>query len=160
MMMNSKQMKNSVAMVVMAAALAAGAAWAADRGTAKEAEALVKKGVAFIKANGKDKGYAEITNKQGQFVDRDMYLIVLQMDGMMLANGTNAKLVGLNRMDSQVFDGKFAIREMIEASKSKNGSWTEYKYSDPVTRKVLEKANYCEHLETSIIVCGGYFKPN
>ena len=124
--MKSKQMKNVVAMVVMAAAALAGAAaWAADRGTAKEAEALVKKGIAYIKANGKDKGYAEINNKQGQFVDRDLYLIVLRMDGTMLANGANAKLIGLNRMDSQVFEGKFAIREMIEASKSKNGTWTE-----------------------------------
>jgi cytochrome c len=158
--MISKHVKNGVAMVVVAAAtLAGGGAWAADRGTAKEVEAMVKKGIAFIKANGKDKGYAEITNKQGQFIDRDMYLIVLQIDGMMLANGTNAKLVGLNRMDSQVFDGKYAIREMIEASKSKNGSWTEYKYSDPVTRKVLDKANYCERLDPSTIVCGGYFKP-
>ena len=157
--MNSKQIKNGVAIVAMAAAaLAASAGWAADRGTAKEAEALVKKGIAYIKANGKDKGYAEITNKQGQFVDRDLYLIVLNVDGTMLANGLNAKLVGLNRMDSQVFDGKFAIREMIEASKSKNGSWTEYKYSDPVTRKVLDKANYCERLEPSTLVCGGYYK--
>jgi signal transduction histidine kinase len=156
--MKSKQMKNVVAMVVIAAALAGGAAWAADRGTAKEAEALVKKGIAYIKANGKDKGYAEISNKQGQFVDRDLYLIVLQVDGTMLANGANAKLIGLNRMDSQVMDGKFAIREMIEASKSKNGSWTEYKYSDPVTRKVMDKANYCERLDPTTLVCGGYYK--
>lgn len=157
--MRSKEVKIGAAMVAMAvAALVGGAAWAADRGTAKEAEAMVKKGIAYIKANGKDKGYAEITNKKGQFVDRDMYLIVLQADGTMLANGANAKLVGLNRMDSQVFDGKFAIREMIEAAKSKNGTWTEYKYSDPVTHKVLDKANYCERLEPSTLVCGGYYK--
>ncbi len=157
--MKSKQMRNAAATIVMtAAALAGGATWSADRGTAKEAEALVKKGIAYIKANGKDKGYAEITNKHGQFVDRDLYLIVLQIDGTMLANGANAKLVGLNRMDSQVFDGKFAVREMIEASKSRNGTWTEYKYSDPVTRKVMDKANYCERLDPSTLVCGGYFK--
>jgi hypothetical protein len=28
-----------------------------------------------------------------------------------------------------------------------------------VTRKVLDKANYCERLDPSTIVCGGYFKP-
>ena len=32
-----------------------------------EAIAMVKKGVAYIKGNGRDKGYAEITNKKGQF---------------------------------------------------------------------------------------------
>jgi cytochrome c len=154
----SKQITNVVAIAAMAAALAGGAAWAADRGTAKEAEALVKKGIAYIKANGKDKGYAEITNKQGQFVDRDLYLIVLSMDGTMLAHGVNPKLVGLNRMDSQMVDGKFGVREMIESSKVKSGTWTEFKYSDPISRKVMDKVNYCERLDSSAIVCAGYYK--
>ena len=42
--------------LVMSAALATGAAWAAEAVTSKEAEAMVKKGVAYIKANGKEKG--------------------------------------------------------------------------------------------------------
>jgi signal transduction histidine kinase len=158
--MKGKVMRNAVVLAAMAAVAFAGqAAWAAEKGTAKEAEALVKKGIAFIKANGKDKGYAEITSRQGQFVDRDLYLIVLNADGMMLANGANAKLVGLNRMDSKTIDGKFAVRDMIEAAKTKNGTWTEYKYSDPTTKKFQDKANYCEHLEADVLVCGGYYKP-
>ena len=70
--MNRNCMKNGVVMAtIAAAALAGGAAWAAESVTPKEAEAMVKKGLAFVKANGKDKGYAEITNKSGQFIDRD-----------------------------------------------------------------------------------------
>ena len=42
------------------------------KATAAEATTMVKKGVAFIKANGKDKGHAEISNKSGQFNDRDL----------------------------------------------------------------------------------------
>ena len=38
----------------------------ANNATAAEATAMVKKGVAFIKSSGKDKGYAEISNKAGQ----------------------------------------------------------------------------------------------
>jgi hypothetical protein len=67
----------------VAAALLAGAAlvtsaFAADekRVTPKEAEAMVKKGVAYIKANPRDKAMADITNKTGQFVDRELYLTV------------------------------------------------------------------------------------
>ena len=55
---------------------------AADKATADEATAMVKKGVAFIKANGKDKGYAEVSNRQGHFVDRDLYLVVYGLDGV------------------------------------------------------------------------------
>ena len=38
----------------------------ANNATAAEATAMVKKGVAFIKANGKEKAYAEMSNKSGQ----------------------------------------------------------------------------------------------
>jgi cytochrome c len=44
--------------------------------TQAEATAMVKKGVAFVKTSGKDKAYAEISNKAGQFTDRDLYLVV------------------------------------------------------------------------------------
>src|ERR1700733_9281371 len=40
----------------------------AGNATADEATAMVRKGVAFIKAEGTDKGYAEISNRQGRFV--------------------------------------------------------------------------------------------
>lgn len=46
-----------------------GAAQAADNGTAAEAEAMVKKAVAYIKANGPDKAYDEFTNGKS-FKDR------------------------------------------------------------------------------------------
>ena len=157
--MNYKAFRKVVVLAAAATVAFSGAmAYAADKASAKEAEAMVKKGVAFVKANGKDKGYAEITNKQGQFVDRDLYLIAVQTDGTMLANGYNEKLVGMNRMESKGVDGKFAIREMIDAAKAKNGTWTEYKYTDPLTKKPHDKAMYCEHLEESILVCGGIYK--
>ena len=49
----------------------AGTAHAADQGTAQEAEAMVKKAVAYIKANGPEKAYEEFTNGKS-FKDRDL----------------------------------------------------------------------------------------
>ena len=158
--MKSKQVKIAAAMVAMAvAAMVSGAACAADRGTAKEAEALVKKGIAFIKTNGKDKGLAEILNKQGQFVDRDLYLIALEVDGKVLAHGANEKMNGKVMLEFKDADGKEFVREMVESAKSKNGSWTEYKYTSPVSKKVEQKAMYCEHFDGQTLVCGGAYKP-
>lgn len=152
--------KVAVFAAMAAVAFSGATAWAAgEHVTTKEAEAMVKKGIAFIKANGKDKGYAEITSKEGQFRDRDLYLMVLKTDGTMLAHGANPKLVGLNRWDAKGIDGRYAAREMIEASKGKNGTWTEYKYTNPVTRKLEDKMQYCEHLDDSALVCGGVYKP-
>ena len=148
-----------VAMAVFAAAaLAGGASWAADKATAKEAEAMVKKGLAFIKANGKDKGYAEITNKSGQFTDRDLYLTVWGTDGKVWAHGANEKMVGKMLIDLKDTAGKAFVRERMEIAKSKPTLWQDYMYTNPVTKKVEPKSMYCERLDESTLVCGGIYK--
>ena len=62
-------------------------AFAADPVTKDEAVAMVTKAVAAIKAEGADKAYAEIDNPTGPFVDRDLYIVVCSLDGMVLAHG-------------------------------------------------------------------------
>lgn len=143
--------------LVMSAALATGAAWAAEAVTSKEAEAMVKKGVAYIKANGKEKGYAEITSKQSQFTDRDLYLVVYRLDGTPLAHGANEKMVGKNLIDLKDVDGKEFVRERVEMAKAKSSFWQDYKFTNPVSRKVEAKTMYCERLDDTA-VCGGIYK--
>ena len=140
-----------------AMAFACGAAWSADNATSKEAEAMVKKGVAFVKASGKDKGYAEITSKQSQFKDRDLYLVVYGLDGKVLAHGANEKMVGRNLIDLKDVDGKEFVRERTELGKAKPSFWQDYKFTNPVTKKVEPKQMYCERLDDTV-VCGGVYK--
>ena len=153
--MNSKQ---AVAVAVaMCAAFATGAAWAAaEHASAKEAEAMVKKGVAYIKANGTEKGYAEITSKQSQFRDRDLYLVVYGLDGKVWAHGANEKMVGKVLIDLKDIDGKEFVKERVELGKTKSSFWQDYKFTNPVTRKVEPKSMYCERLDETV-VCGGIY---
>src|SRR6185369_16966630 len=75
--------------LALALAMAFSPAHADGNATKDEAMAMVKKGVAFIRANGKDKGYAEISAKGGKFSDRDLYLVVYGLDGTVHAHGAN-----------------------------------------------------------------------
>lgn len=149
----------SLLAVAIALALGAGAVSAAgDAATAKEAEAMVKKGVAFIKANGKDKGFAEITRRDNaEFHDRDLYLAVHKLDGTCVAHGTNEKMVGKNFIDIKDIDGKEYIRERSEWGKTKASFWTDYKFVNPVSKKIEPKTAYCEKLD-DYVVCGGIYK--
>ena len=147
---------------VMAVALMAGAAfsmgaYAADKATAKEAEAMVKKGVAFIKANGKDSAYVAINGQQAQFKDRDLYLTAYTLDGTAVAHGANAKMVGRNLIDFKDVDGKEFIRERMVLAKAKGSFWQDYKFTNPVSKKIEAKSMYCERLD-DIVVCGGIYK--
>ncbi|MDL5034194.1 cache domain-containing protein [Pelomonas sp. APW6] len=133
-------------------------AHAADGGaTPEQAVAMVKKGVAYIKANGKQKGYAEITSKTGQFRYEDLYLVVYGLDGVVHAHGANEKMVGRNLIELKDVDGKAFVKERVEMGKSKPSFWQDYKFTNPENKKVEPKSMYCERLEETV-VCGGIYK--
>ena len=139
-------------------ALAATPALCAGTANRDDAAAMVKKGVAFIKASGVEKGYAEISDKQGRFVDRDLYLVVYGLDGKCLAHGANPKQIGRDLIDLTDIDGKYFVKERVTLAKSKPaGFWQEYKFTNPVSKKIEPKVMYCEKLgETA--VCGGVYQ--
>ena len=149
-------MKHHFIALATTLALAAAPAFASNA-TKDEAIAMVKKGIAFIKANGGEKGYAEVSNKTGQFKDRDLYLVVYGLDGKCLAHGANEKQIGKELIDLTDVDGKYFIKDRVGLARSKPaGFWQEYKFTNPVSKKVEPKAMYCEKLgETA--VCGGVY---
>jgi signal transduction histidine kinase len=134
-----------------------GMAWAATGATKDEAVAMVKKAVATIKAEGPDKAYKEIDDRNGQFVDRDLYIVVYGMDGMVLAHGADAKRIGTNQMNDKDADGKEFVKERIELAKTHDSFWQSYKFMNPVTKTVEPKQMYCERLEQTV-VCGGVYQ--
>jgi cytochrome c len=136
------------------AALAAGD----QRVTAKEAETLVKKGVAFIKANPRDKALAEISNNKDVWVDRELYLVVYAMDGTALAHGTSPKMIGKNMLDLRDADGREHIKERVETAKVKTSFWQDYRTLNRENKKIEPKSMYCERAN-DVIVCGGIYKP-
>jgi cytochrome c len=148
---------------VAAAALLAGVlagvnvATAAEFGTKDEAVAMVKKAVVFIKDQGPDKAYSEISNKSGPFIDRDLYVVVYGLDGKVLAHGANSKLIGKDLLDAQDVDGKPYVKERVELARAQPTFWQDYKFANPVSKKVEPKQMYCERVgETA--VCSGIYK--
>lgn len=129
---------------------------AADVVTKPEAEAMVKKALAYMKANGREKTFAEIDKKDGQFVDRDLYLTVYGLDGVVRAHGANTKMIGKNLMELKDVDGKAFVKERVEMAKKKAPFWQDYKFNNPVTSKIEPKTMYCVP-EEDIIVCGGVY---
>ncbi|MGE0725777.1 MAG: cache domain-containing protein [Alphaproteobacteria bacterium] len=137
--------------------LAVGQAAAESRATAPEAEAMVKKAVTFLRANGPEKAYATFTAKDAAFIDRDLYIIVYGLDGVVRAHGQNPKLVGKDLTEVQDVDGKFYVKERVELARSKGTFWQDYKFTNPLTKKIEPKTTYCERVE-EVVVCGGVYK--
>jgi len=136
-----------------------GTAFAADGGATKdEAVAMVKKGVAAIKAAGVDKTYAEISDKANTtWHHQDLYLTVYALDGSVKAHGANAKMIGKNLIELKDIDGKAFVKERMDLAKAHASFWQDYKFTNPVDKKIEPKSMYCERLDDTVI-CGGIYK--
>lgn len=136
----------------------AGLANAADQGTKDEAVAMVKKAIEFIKANGNDKAFEEITNPKGKFVDRDLYVVVYDMNAKCLAHGQKASMVGKELIDFKDSDGKEFYKERVELMKKQASAWQDYKFMNPVSKEIEPKSMYLERVGDLIVGCGVYSK--
>ena len=104
----------AVACLIAALGFAGGTASAAPPASKDEAVAMVKKAVAYIKTEGPDKAYPAIDDQAGQFVDRDLYVVVYQLDGKVLAHGADKARIGTNQIDAKDPDGKAFVKERVE----------------------------------------------
>ena len=129
---------------------------AADGANKDDAVAMVKKAVAFIKEDP-EKAYAAFTSKDAKFIDRDLYVVVYQLDGKVLAHGANEKFIGKDMSDAQDVDGKLYVKERIDMAQKQASFWQDYKFVNPVSKKVEPKQMYCEKLNNTA-VCAGIYK--
>ena len=119
---------------------------------------MVKKAVAAIKAEGTEKAYAEINAPNGPVQDGEIYTVVRGFDGMTLAHATNPKLIGKNMMEAQDVDGKYFAKGMAERGQKEVSFWYDFKFVNPVTKKIQVKDMYCESLSPTT-VCAGVYRP-
>lgn len=127
-----------------------------EYGTAAEAKALVAKAIKHMEAVGTEKAVKDFSDKSAGFVDRDLYVVVYTMEGRLLCHAHNPKMIGKDNLDMRDADGKEYVRERIETSKVRSGFWQEYKWTDPVTRKLLLKAMYTERYRDLLVSVGIY----
>ncbi len=132
-------------------------AWAGDVATKDEAVAMVKKGIAYLRAHGKDKLVAEVNAKNPMFVDRDLYLYVTEKRGQVLAHAMNPKLVGRDMGQLKDADGKEFVAEIIKISESGKPGWVEYRWPNPITKQVDDKITYVDAAE-GLTFCAGVYK--
>lgn len=129
---------------------------AADHGSAKDAEALVAKAVAHLKANGRDKAFTDFNDSKGEFVFRDLYIYVLDLDGFAYAHGSNKKLIGKDLKVLRDIDNKAFINDILNLAKTKGKGWVDYKWPNPGTKELESKSTYFEKYDNLVVACGIY----
>ncbi len=149
-----------VSMTVLAFFLTAALCFGEERATKKEAEAMVKAGVEFMKANGKAKAINEFHNNKGKFMDlnKGLFIFLYDFSGKCLAQGANAAMVGKDLIGLKDPDGKPVVKDLIDIAKTKGKGWYDYKWVNPANKKLEIKTTYVESVEGMMIGCG-YYRP-
>jgi len=132
------------------------AARAEPRASTDEAQSMLRKAVAYYKANGRDKALKEFMRTDGPFVDRDLYITAYAFDGTSLAH-INPRFVGKNMIDLRDESGKYHIKERIELARSKGTGYQDLAGRfNPVTHKAENKRMYFQRVDDIVLACGAY----
>ena len=124
--------------------------------TKDEAVALVHKAIARVAEVGMDKAKVEFMDHNGKFVDRDLYLIVIDKEGIRVVHGQNPKLVGKTYFDAVDVNGKEYGKEVQQISTGPGKGWFSFVFKDPITGKLLPKENYVERAGDYTYLAGVY----
>jgi signal transduction histidine kinase len=130
---------------------------AADWATKEEAKAMAKKAAMLFKEKGKD-AFAVLNHKQGPFIDRDLYVYVLDASGNVFAHGANEKLVGKSLAQLKDADGKAFAQELMGHVTANKPGWVDYRWVHPVSKEIEAKTSYIEVQGGYGFVVGAYNK--
>ena len=131
-------------------------AYAQEKGTASEAKALLSRAVTYYKENGRGKAFAQFNKTTGKFVNSDLYIYVIDADGIVLSHGADRKLIGDRLIDLEDAAGKKFIKAIIDDTKVNNKGTMDYKWMNPQTKKIEQKSTFFERIGDVIIICGYY----
>jgi cytochrome c len=121
-----------------------------------DAVAMVDKGLAYLKKNGKEALIKEINAKNPDFVQGELYLYVRAVEGTVLAHPVNPKLVGKNMLGLPDAEGKYFRKEIVDRAKSEGKGWVDYSYNNPVSKVIEKKSTYFVRADDIILEAGIY----
>ena len=156
-----KKLMAGIALIVSIALLGT-PAWAGKhaqrRGTAAEAQAMVKRAIAFFDKVGARMAFNHFTyNPAPEFKKADLYIFVFTMveGGPLVAHGASPSLVGrdvVKMIDAEGLNIGKALLEKVTTE----GTWVDYKWRDPLTGKLLQKSSWVVRHKGYVFGCGIY----
>ncbi len=126
-----------------------------QQGSAEEALDLVKRAVAHRQHVSREAFLRDVTDATKGFLDRDMYVFVLDESGRYLSFGGNPAKVGTRLQDIPGIDGQGLLQSIVDQADYEPG-WVEYDIANPTTGKVQAKMSFVQKVDGLYVGCGVY----
>jgi len=123
----------------------------------EEAKALVLKAADELSKGGLDRACGEFQRKSGPFWQGDLYVFVLDFDGVWRCYPPKPDAVGTVLLLLQDVDGKFFIQEMVDIARNGGDGWVEYKWKNPQNGQIQPKTSFVKRVG-GLVVAAGVFR--
>ena len=125
-----------------------------------DAAKMVKQQVAAAIARYQEIGrpvFDEISRTDGDYIDGELYVFVLDAGGVSLAHAANPSLVGQNLYNLQDSTKTFIVQGILEIA-SPEGAWGDYLFTNPLTGNEEPKRSWVVKHD-DLIFGSGYYNP-
>ncbi len=148
--------KSLLSLVLVCLAASSTMAVGEERGTPRQAKALLQKAVALVEAEGAEKALAQFNDRKGRFTHGDLYIFAMDLEGTYLASGANPKLVGQNFFKQHLAAGREIDRDMLKMPNDGDRDIFEYEWLNRETNKLETKFSYVQRIGEMILGVGIY----
>ncbi|MDO9461565.1 MAG: methyl-accepting chemotaxis protein, partial [Alphaproteobacteria bacterium] len=126
------------------------------QGSADEASALVDRALGLVHRGGLQAASAELHSTAAGFVDRDLYIFVIDREGRYIVHGAKPAMEGKRVHEVPGIDGDRFLRDAWAAADAGSG-WIDYDIVTPDTGAVTPKTSYIAALDSKMFLgCGVY----
>ena len=143
-MQRSRQLENAVTYIKL------------RQGTADEALNIATRAQALVASVGFDKAFEIFHDKNGGFIDRDLYVFVFDRQGVYRVMGADVNRVGTSLFDAPGVDAQQLLEDAWRRCEM-GGGWVEYNIINLATGDVRGKSSFVLPLDDErLIGCGAY----
>ncbi|HOE43318.1 MAG TPA: cache domain-containing protein, partial [Rhodoferax sp.] len=127
------------------------------QGTADQARQMVFDAMVHIRTHNLEQAIADFHDKQGPFIDRDLYVFIFDRSGHYVVHGAQPEKDGSSLSSIAGLDADKLVADAWAACDHEQGGWVNYTITNPVSGEVQGKSSYVMPLdEDRLIGCGCY----
>lgn len=141
--------------LLLLATIAAPPATACAVATRAAAKALVLKAAGHLAQHGRATAFRDFVRPGGGFLSGDLYLWVIDLDGVLLLNARYPRYVGSNLAGGPESLG----HAVLQRAKRTGSGWVEYRWYSPCSGRVENKVAFFKRVGGLIVGAGAYPKP-
>ena len=124
----------------------------------EEVVTFMKKAMDYAKLNGKKEVLKEFINRDGEFIEDELYIYAYDFNGTVISRGGQPELVGKNLISMTDTDGVQVIKELIKLAKQGSGR-LEYLWPNPEHgNKIESKVGYVMKVDSTWFLGSGVYR--